>query len=186
MKETYGGSAMSDLSAVLQNLDKINEVGKINVYAIKNIHRPAKDSYAIALPSNMNKYFLDEYCKSMQVFDGFTCVKYDAMEYKENTYEYIDLSSVDSAWVKLRGLLKDDLLNRKNYSSLVSEVNLTLCELEFDNKTYYLGALQEKSETKFKGRFPILVDEGKLTAISADKLLTLFLKIDFVVSEDEK
>lgn len=174
---------MSNLNLVLQNLDDIEKKGKINVYALKNIHKPEKDSYAIALPSNQNSYFLKEYCKFLNSFVTFSCVKYDAINYKDGTYEYIDLSAVEGVWDKFEDLLKDESLNRNNYASLVSGINLTICELHIDDEIYFLGTWQEKSESKFKGRFPFLAEEGKLTSIPCDKLLTLTFNVDFVVSK---
>ena len=175
---------MSNLNLVLQNLDDIKTKGKINVYALKNIHKPEKDSYAIALPSNKNSYFIKEYCKFLNAFVAFSCVKFDAINYKEGTYEYIDLSAVKGVWDKFDNLLKDKTLNRNNYASLVSEINLTICELHIDDEIYFLGTLQEKSESKLKGRFPFLAEEGKLTILPSDKLLTLTFNVDFVVSKN--
>ena len=176
---------MSNLNSVLQNLDDIEKKGKINVYALKNIHKPEKDSYAIALPSNQNSYFLKEYCKFLNSFVTFSCVKYDAINYKDGTYEYIDLSEVEGVWNKFEDLLKDETLNRNNYASLVSEINLSLCELHIDDEIYFFGTFQEKSESKFRGRFPFLAEEGKLTILPSDKLLTLNFNVDFVVSKNE-
>lgn len=176
---------MCNLNQILKNLDDVKAKGKINVYALKNVHKPVKDSYAVALPSNINKEFLEEYCKTIYAFESFSCVKFDALEHKDNTYEYIELAAVDCVWNKFKELLGKDVLKRENYSTLVSEVNLTLCELSYNKKVYFLGALQEKSETKFKGKFPILAEEGKLTIIPSDRLLTLMLRVDFVVNEHE-
>lgn len=176
---------MSDLSIILDNLERVKKEGKINVYAVKNVHRPVADSYAVALPSNQNKVFLHEYCDTLNIFSTCNCVKYDAIEHKENTYEYIELSSLKDIWEKFENLLNSDSLRRNNYEDFVSEINLTLCELVLEGKKYYLGTLQEKSEKTFKGKFPLFADEGKLALISPKKMITLTLKVDFVVSTND-
>ena len=91
---------MCNLNQILKNLDDVKAKGKINVYALKNVHKPVKDSYAVALPSNINKEFLEEYCKTIYAFESFSCVKFDALEHKDNTYEYIELAAVDCVWNK--------------------------------------------------------------------------------------
>lgn len=176
---------MDSLDSILQELPKVGREGKINAYALRYAHRSRSNNFSVSLPSNQNQYFLQKFCSSLNVYQDFTCTKYDPIGRKENTYEFLPAIQVSTVWKDMTALINSSQpLKHSPYQSELPGANLTICELEYDNKKYWIGTQQQKSGSIFKDKYPFLSEEGKLKAVDVKRMLTLGFHVDFVVSDE--
>lgn len=177
---------MCDLNGILQNLGKIKDKGKINLYALKYLHRPKTGNFAVSLPSNQNTDFVKKYCDSLGFYRNFKCEAYNPLEKKEDTYEFLAAEQISSVWDDMLSMINgSDSLKQSPHRDELLGANLTICKLVYDNKEYWIATQQQKTESLFKGKFPFLDDEGELVAIEPKHLLTLSFYIDFIVCEND-
>ena len=177
---------MCDLNSMLQNLGKIKDKGEINLYALKYVHRPKTGNFAVSLPSNQNTAFLGKYCDSLGFYRGFNCETFDPLAKKEDTYEFLSAEQISSVWDDMLSMISDaDSLKQSPHRDDLPGANLTICKLKYENKEYWIGTQQQRTESLFKGKFPFLDDEGELVAIEPKHLLALSFYIDFIICEHD-
>jgi hypothetical protein len=175
------------LNDVFKELSYAEKDGKINLYALRHVHRPkTTGNFVVSLPSNQNAHFLKQYCRSLKGFEGFECCKFDPIGKKDNTYECIPLDRISVVWADIASAIDNseafkDSPNREFFSS----INLTICELVYTGKKLWLGTQQQKTESLFKGRTPFLATESELELIELKDIITLSFNVDFIVNLEE-
>jgi len=171
---------------ILNNLANVESEGKINLFALKYVHKSKNGNFVVSLPSNQSSYFRELYCRFLSFFKNFDCCRFDPVEKKDNTYEFMPLDRISKVWNAIVAMINEsvDLRNSSN-RNLLPFVNLTICELVYKGKTLWLGTQQRKTESLFKGKHPFFATEDKLELLSLDKLLALSFNVDFIVDFED-
>lgn len=182
MKETDREYNLID---ILGSLPQVKEEAEVNFYALRYEHRSKKQNFAISLPSNQNENFLSRFCKTLETYKEYACVRYDPVESKAGTYEFLPLERVALVWTEMSALLEDSNgMKQSLCKGSFSQLNLTICELKYKGSIYWFGTQQKKEESLFKDKYPFMNEEGKLNPVEVDKLLTISFQIDFIIQED--
>ncbi|MDR2204281.1 MAG: DUF4868 domain-containing protein [Nitrososphaerota archaeon] len=180
---------MVDLDIVLNELSSVETSGVINLYALKYAYRPKDNNFVVSLPSNQNSYFIERYCHFLRAFKGLDCCRFDPVGKKNSdTYEFMPLDGISDVWTDIVSMINTSITLRDSPNrKLLSSVNLTICELEYNGKILWLGTQQQKAESLFKGKHPFFFDtEDKLTLITLDDFIVLSFNVDFIVDFEEK
>jgi len=171
---------------MLKDLSDIESTGKVNLFALKFSHRSKGDNFVVSLPSNQSSYFREQYCSFLRSFAGFECRRFDPVEKKDNTYEFMPLERISEIWKDIVSMIKGSVdFRNSQYRNLLPSVNLTLCELTYKGKTLWLGSQQRKTESLFKGKHPFFATENELKLLSLDKLIALSFNVDFIVDLED-
>lgn len=175
----------NNLDELLKHERDITTDGKINMYSAKYYLRDRQKNVAIGLPENMNGNFLTKIYAGLSEFAESPCKKFDPVGKDDsNSYEFIPYENIRDKWEPIKQLI-DNRKDFKENEALVPGANLSICELEFGNCTYYLCSKQVPLEKILKGKMVLSSANNELKTVSNSSLFLLVLDTDFII-RDEK
>lgn len=170
-----------DMHDLLENTALVSTKGKINIYSLKHSLRKQSENFSVCLPDNMNEALLGEMCEYLSDFSQSQCKRFDPIgKSDDSVYEFLPYEDIADKWKHIDELIAASRLFAEN-NELVPSCNLSVCELEYGEKTYYLCAQQLSSERFFKKK-KVIMSTNDLLQIKANKKVFLFgCNIDFIV-----
>lgn len=165
---------------LFNNIDDVCKNAKVNFYSVLFRRKKVKENFSIALPGNVPKEFFDNVCACIRDFADYDALEYNPLESQEIGYECLYEESLNEQidyFVNLNSEAKD--MNNENISDL-SKANMLICEMIYNNKTYYLFMNEIPSDTILKGKTGFMVGEGKITTITNKKGFFLSFIIGFI------
>lgn len=171
-----------NLDEILQHLAMVKVTGKVNFYSVKYRLRNKKDNFAVCLPDNMNRQFLEDICGYLDDRSDRRCVPFNPVCYEAGTYEHLPLSEIQSHWSDILNLIREarDFKDDAN-KRLVSEANLSVCILRYKNTDYYICSKQQTLVGLLRGKRVLMSCNDQLEPVEAGKLFLLNGGVDFVV-----
>lgn len=174
-----------NLDILFKNLDLLIENCKVNIYAVKNHLTRSNEIFSIALPSNIKDYLLPDIRDNLKPFSNAQCIGFDPVNTIDNTYERLPIERIGDKWENIRITIEHckDFKSQEN-KELAKKLNLSVIELSFQNKLFYLCAKQQSCERLFKGKKAFLSSNDEVKIFSAEDLLIINPNIDFIIDND--
>lgn len=174
------------MSEIVRQISQAKEKGQINVYAVRYSQKEKNDNFSVSLPSNNNKTFITDFCKSVEVHKEKNVLPFNPVlaGFELNTYEYVPLGNVQKIWDEICNLVSDPInYYGKDNRNKVKNANLVICELKHEDCFYYLCAKQKQSSFRFlKGkRVFLLSDQDEMEIVKLDDVFIMSSDVDFIV-----
>ncbi len=171
-----------NLDEILQHTASLLVAGRVNFYSIKYFLKKKDENFAICLPDNMNNAFIRDICKHLEDMCHRRCVPFNPVSYEAETYEYLSIDQIRNHWDVILELVKaaKDFKDKENKKK-VSEANLSVCELRYQNNCYYLCSKQQTLTGMLKGKKVLMSGNDKLEAVDPGKLFLLNNCVDFII-----
>lgn len=173
-----------NLDLLLNTLGSVKTNGAINVYAVKNNLARQSEMFSVALPEDINKNALETSCSSLVKFQNASCVNFDPINTKEETYEFLDLKKIEIPWQNIETAINEsDGFKDNEAKEKTKSANLLVIDLTYGDERYFLCAIQKPTTQLFKGKTAFFEANDKLEEFSARNLYILNFNIDFIILE---
>lgn len=181
-----GVENLKNLDAVLNHLDKVKQMAKVNFYSSLFKLRPQKENFSINMPEPGNVAFLGGVWDYLNIFKEHTSKPYNPVgeSFTGDTYEYIYDDAVSEIWLKLKELIGKGIDFNEVGTTQIQKMNLFICLMEYDNARYYIFMKQEPTEKLFKGKTGFLPgNDGTIKPFKENDVFFVSYSIGFIISE---
>lgn len=178
------------MAEIVAHITDARDNGTINVYGVRYNQRGRADNMAVALPGDPSFDFRHDFCENIIDFENAREVTFnptsDGLE--EGTYEYIPLDNVREKWDELTGLIEGALpYHGVENQRKVTQSNLYIGALDYNEKRYYLCAKQgESSERVFRGKSIYMSNQDRLQKVELGEVFIMNSFVGVMIDPSEE